>query len=122
MRNGLVVDEQRDTTAFPDRRRLRLGLGRSAWLPRHCSAANLERPRPDHEVGDVDHLRCDGSIHRATTPALGAEMVAEGVGRPFPYAHGWTLASVEARGVDGAVALFRRNYDRLRPVTRHDGF
>ena len=43
-------------------------------------------------------------------------MVAEGLGRPFPWARGWTLARIDRLGVDGAVALFRRNYDRLRPA------
>jgi Family of unknown function (DUF5519) len=72
----------------------------------------------DFYVGadELGHIHLDGSIHLATNPALGAAMVAEGLGRPFPYARGWTLASVGDRGVDGAVALFRRNYDRLRPA------
>ena len=72
----------------------------------------------DFYVGadELGHIHLDGSIHLATTPDLGAEMVAEGLGRPFPWAHGWTLARIDRLGVDGAVALFRRNYDRLRPV------
>ena len=72
----------------------------------------------DFYVGpdELGHIHLDGSIHLATTPDLRAEMVAEGVGRPFPWARGWTLARIDRLGVDGAVALFRRNYDRLRPA------
>ena len=72
----------------------------------------------DFYVGadELGHIHLDGSIHLATTPDLGAEMVAEGLGRPFRWAHGWTLARIDRLGVDGAVALFRRNYDRLRPT------
>ena len=72
----------------------------------------------DFYVGadELGHIHLDGSIHLATTPDLGAEMVAEGLGRPFPWAHGWTLARIDRLGVDGAAALFRRNYDRLRPA------
>ncbi len=71
----------------------------------------------DFYVGaeELGHIHLDGSIHLATSPSLGAQMVAEGLGRPFPYAHGWTLASVTSLGVDRAVDLFRRNYGRLRP-------
>ena len=65
---------------------------------------------PD-ELGPI-HL--DGSIHLATTPALGAELVAEGLGRPFPWAQGWVMATISHLGVAAAVALFRRNYDRIR--------
>ena len=67
-------------------------------------------------VDELGHIHLDGSIHLATTPELGAEMVAEGLGRPFPWARGWTLARIDKLGIDGAVTLFRRNYDRLRPV------
>lgn len=71
----------------------------------------------DFYVGadELGHIHLDGSIHLATSPTLGTQMVAEGLGRPFPYARGWVLSSVESLGVEGAVALFRRNYDRLRP-------
>ncbi|WP_428377941.1 luciferase family protein [Lichenicoccus sp.] len=64
---------------------------------------------------ELGHIHLDGSIHLATTPELGAKLVAEGLGRPFPWAQGWTMTSVSRLGVDAAVALFRRNYDRLRP-------
>ena len=72
----------------------------------------------DFYVGaeELGHIHLDGSIHLATPPDLGAEMVAEGLGRRFPWVRGWTLARIDRLGVDGAVTLFRRNYDRLRPT------
>jgi hypothetical protein len=72
----------------------------------------------DFYVGpdELGHVHLDGSIHLATTPELGAKLVAKGLGRPFPWARGWTMASVSSLGVESAVALFRRNYDRLRPA------
>ncbi len=71
----------------------------------------------DFYVGqdELGHIHLDGSIHLATTRELGAKLVAEGLGRPFPYAQGWTMASVSQLGVAAAVSLFRRNYDLLRP-------
>ena len=74
----------------------------------------------DFYVGaeELGHIHLDGSIHLATTPELGAQMVAQGLGRPFPWAKGWTLANVDRLGVDGTTALFRRNYDRLRPAEK----
>ncbi len=73
----------------------------------------------DFYVGaeELGHLHLDGSIHLATTPELGAQLVAEGVGSPFRYARGWTQASVTRLGVAGAVDLFRRNYSRLCPAS-----
>lgn len=45
------------------------------------------------------------------------ELIKAGhLGRSFPWARGWTQASVDRLSVDGAVALFGRNYDRLRPI------
>ncbi len=72
----------------------------------------------DFYVGpdELGHIHLDGSIHLATTPRLGATLVAEGLGRPFPWARGWTMASVSRLGTASAAALFRRNYDRLRPA------
>lgn len=72
----------------------------------------------DFYVGEdeLGHLHLDGSIHLATTPALQAELLGEGVGAPFAYARGWTQADVRRLGAAGAAALFRRNYDRLRPA------
>ena len=65
---------------------------------------------------ELGHLHLDGSIHLATTPTLMEALVAEGSGSPFAYARGWTQARVARLGVAGSVALFRRNYDRLRPA------
>lgn len=72
----------------------------------------------DFYVGpeELGHLHLDGSIHLATSPQLMAALVAEERGRPFRWAHGWTEARVDRLGVEGAVAIFRRNYDRLRPT------
>ena len=62
----------------------------------------------DFYVGsdELGHIHLDGSIHLATSPRLGAELVAEGLGQPFVWAHGWTLASIEPAGrgqIRGAV-------------------
>ncbi|SRR6266851_8764613 len=75
----------------------------------------------DFYVGseELGHIHLDGSIHLATTPRLGAKLVAEGLGQPFVWARGWTLASISRLGVDKSVALFRRNYDRLRPANEY---
>ena len=72
----------------------------------------------DYYVGadEFGHVHLDGSIHLATAPDSGARVVAEGFGRPFPWARGWALARIDRLGVEGAVALFHRNYDRLRPA------
>ena len=70
----------------------------------------------DFYVGpdELGHIHLDGSIHLATTPELGANLVTERLGQPFPWVRGWTLSSIDQLGVDGAVSIFRRNYDRLR--------
>ena len=60
-------------------------------------------------------MHFDGSLHLASGPDLCAALVAEGWGRPSPWAKGWLEARVNNLGVARAVALFRRNYDRLRP-------
>lgn len=69
----------------------------------------------DFYVGDEElgHIHLDGSIHLATSPTLSEQLVAEGLGTPFRWAHGWTLARVAALGEEGSAALFRRNYDRI---------
>ena len=71
----------------------------------------------DFYVGadELGHIHMDGSIHLATTPGLRAALVAEGLGRPFRWARGWTLASIDQLGAAAAVSVIRRNYDRLRP-------
>jgi hypothetical protein len=72
----------------------------------------------DFYVGgdELGHLHLDGSIHLATSPGLSARLVAQGLGSPFRYAFGWTQSRVSDLGVEGAIAFFRRNYDRLRPA------
>ncbi len=69
----------------------------------------------DFYVGDEElgHIYLDGSVHLATTPRLGATLVSDGLAQPFPYVHGWVQAQIASIGPDAAVALFRRNYDRL---------
>ena len=70
----------------------------------------------DFYVGsdELGHIHLDGSIHLATSPELRTDLVAEGLGKPFAWGHGWTTASLHRLGVAGSVALFRRNYDWLR--------
>ncbi len=72
----------------------------------------------DFYVGsnELGHIHLDGSIHLATTSPLCAELVAEGLGQPFAWGRGWTVAHVNRLGVEKSVGLFRRNYDRLTEV------
>ena len=69
----------------------------------------------DFYVGDLElgHLHLDGSLHLATNPALGAELIAEGAAKRFPYAKGWVCENVDRIGPDAMIALIKRNYDRL---------
>ena len=69
----------------------------------------------DFYVGsdELGHIHLDGSIR------LGKELVAEGRAQPFGWARGWITASIHRLDVDGSVALFRRNYDRLRPSSKY---
>lgn len=69
----------------------------------------------DFYVGteELGHIHLDGWVHLATSPSLGAALVADGLARPFPYEEGWVHAQVQAIGAEAAVALFRSNYDRL---------
>jgi len=69
----------------------------------------------DFYVGDEElgHIHLDGSVHLATTPSLGAALVADGLAEPFPYVEGWVHEQIARIGPDAAVALFRRNYERL---------
>lgn len=64
----------------------------------------------DEELG---HLHLDGSIHLATSPELGRALVAEGAAKPFRYQPGWVEEQVRRIGPQAAIALFRRNYERL---------
>lgn len=92
----------------------------SAW-PRIIATVHWDLSDPtkvdgvDFYVGDEElgHIHLDGFVHLATSPSLGAELVADGFAAPFPYARGWVHAQIASIGPDAAVALFRRNYDRL---------
>lgn len=64
---------------------------------------------------ELGHLHLDGSIHLATSPDLGKALVAEGLARPFRYQAGWVEEQVRRIGPEAAVALFRRNYEHMRP-------
>jgi Family of unknown function (DUF5519) len=68
------------------------------------------------EEEELGHLHLDGSIHLATSPRLGATLVAEGLAKPFRYQHGWVEEQVARIGLTAAVALFRRNYDDLHAL------
>ena len=72
----------------------------------------------DFYVGEreLGHIHLDGELHLATSPSLGAAMVAEGGARPFRYQRGWVCETVQRIGAPAAIALFRRNYDRLSPA------
>ena len=85
-------------------------LATTHWTLDHADVDGV-----DFYVGadELGHIHLDGSIHLATTPELSAEMVDAGLGVPFRWARGWTLASIAALGEDGAIHLFRRNYDQL---------
>lgn len=64
----------------------------------------------DQELG---HLHLDGEIHLATSPDLGKALIAEGVAQPFRYLPGWVEEQARRIGTTAAIALFRRNYERL---------
>lgn len=70
----------------------------------------------DFYVGDAElgHIHLDGAIHLATSPGLGAVLIAEGLARRFRYGEGWVCEDVERIGAAAAIALFRRNHDRIR--------
>jgi hypothetical protein len=69
----------------------------------------------DFYVGEreLGHIHLDGELHLATDPSLGADLVAKGLVRSFRYARGWVSEKIDRIGPDSAIALFRRNYDRL---------
>ena len=66
--------------------------------------------------GELGHIHLDGEFHLASDPSLGAALVSAGLARRFRYARGWVCENVDHIGSDAAVALFRRNYDRLVQV------
>ena len=63
---------------------------------------------------ELGHIHLDGSLHLATSPGLGQALIAEGLARAFRYQPGWVCEQVQSIGPDAAIALFGRNYDRLR--------
>ena len=65
---------------------------------------------------ELGHIHLDGSLHLATSPTLGKALIAERQALPFPYQRGWVCNDVRAIGVQAAIALFRRNYERLQGV------
>lgn len=93
----------------------------AAW-PGVIATAHWDLYRPsrvdgvDFYVGEEElgHVHLDGSLHLATTPTLGAALIAEGLARPFRYQRGWVCETVQSIGPDAAVTLFQRNYERLR--------
>ena len=72
----------------------------------------------DFYVGEQElgHIHLDGRLHLATSPDLGAALVAERLARPFRYGRGWVCEYVGNIGPDATVALFHRNYERLLPL------
>jgi hypothetical protein len=67
---------------------------------------------------ELGHLHLDGSIHLATSPALGKALIADGKAKPFRYQAGWVEQHLQRIGVDAAITLFRRNYEDLRGQSR----
>ena len=70
----------------------------------------------DFYLGDdeLGHLHLDHSIHLATSPDLGRELIAEGAAEPFRYQRGWVEQQVRRIGPAAFIGLFRRNHDLLR--------
>ena len=73
----------------------------------------------DFYLGDKElgHIHLDGSLHLATSPSLGKELIALRLARPFPDQRGWVCEDVYGIGPEAAVALFLRNYERLQRVS-----
>ncbi|WP_158818534.1 luciferase family protein [Methylocapsa sp. S129] len=63
---------------------------------------------------ELGHIHLDGALHLATSPSLGKALIAERLARPFHYQRGWVCEDVQTIGPAAAIALFRRNYERLR--------
>ncbi|GAA4389128.1 luciferase family protein [Hymenobacter koreensis] len=74
----------------------------------------------DFYVGDEElgHLHLNGEAHLATSPALGAALVASGLARPLRFGgaayRGWTEFSVRTSADAAHVTwLFELNYQRI---------
>ena len=65
----------------------------------------------DQELG---HIHLDGSLHLATSPSLGKELIKQRLARPFPYQRGWVCEDVYEIGAKAAIELFLRNYEQLQ--------
>ena len=81
------------------------------WSLDHTRPDGIDFYVDDEELG---HLHLDGSIHLATNPGLGMELVGAGLAKPFRYQKGWVEQQVNLIGAVAAIALFRRNYDKLQ--------
>ena len=75
----------------------------------------------DFYVGreELGHIHLSGEAHLATSPALGAALVAAGLARPLRWGgaayRGWTEFSIRtAADAAHATWLFELNYQRLR--------
>ncbi len=70
----------------------------------------------DFYVAEVElgHVHLEGEIHLATSQNLANMLIAEGAAKPFRYQRGWVQEDIRRIGTQAAVALFRRNYERLR--------
>lgn len=70
----------------------------------------------DFYVGkeELGHIHLDGSVHLATSAALGAELIAEGSAQRFPWAKGWVQMRIYTDAdAERATRLFRLNYEQL---------
>lgn len=71
----------------------------------------------DFYVGEKElgHIHLDGSVHLATSPALGAAMLAANEAKPFPWYRGWVQSAIRSDGdIAVVIDLFRRNHDQLK--------
>lgn len=69
----------------------------------------------DEELG---HVHLDGEIHLATNQNLAKMLIAEAAAKRFSFQIGWVEENIYRIGTVAAVALFRRNYERLQTAIR----
>ena len=105
-----------------DQRMQALSVSIQSW-PGVIAATHWHLNRPDEVNGadfyvgadELGHIHLDGEVHLATSVALRAALVAEGLARPFPYYRSWVETSIRSqKEACHAEWLFRLNYDRLR--------
>ena len=65
---------------------------------------------------ELGHIHLDGWVHLASGRKLSQAMMAKGLAQRFPYHPAWVEADIRSIGVHAAVALLRRNYERLSGV------